>query len=119
MLGQVFRSRWGALIIVMIFAASAAALIGTEGNSGALLNAADGIARQQAEMDEQIRLAGGKPDAEPRHERVMMDFTPEDELVDDAQGIDPTPVEEEPIEPDVIAQDDDVVIVLSDDDTGQ
>ena len=120
MLSQIFRSRWGALIIVMICAAGAAALIGTGENSGMLLDAADRLASQQSELGQPAAAVTDPISVPDTHDpSSLTEFTPDDELVDDTSGIDPTPPEEQPFQPDVVAQSDDMVIVLDDDPTGQ
>lgn len=112
MRGYMFRNRWGALLFVVASALGAAALVGGEDDRGVLLNAAEDLQRQQAAMDAAMGGAAQPPVAIPAND--VVEFTSDEELIDDASGVDPTPLEEGlPLEAELVPRDE-VVIVSRD-----
>ena len=112
MRGYMFRNRWGALFFVAMTALGGAALVGGEDDRGVLLNAAEDLQRQQAAMNAAMGETTAPPVAIPTAEAI--EFTSDEELIDDAAGIDPTPIEEGlPLAAEVVPQDE-VVIVSRD-----
>lgn len=91
-----FRNRWAALALAGLILLAAAALVGSEDGGGLLDRMAD---RQRAEAPPQpaeLREDLPSPELAPP-ERAFSEpvdrgsFTPEAELIDDAQGFDTTP----------------------------
>ncbi len=117
MRGYMFRTKWGALLFAVATAAGAATLIGGEQDRGVLLNAAEDIQQQKAAM-EATMSSGSSPLAIPTSARV--EFTSEEELIDDASGFDPTPVEDgAPLESEVVPHDEVVIVSRDVGDAGQ
>ena len=88
MRGYMFRNRWGALLFVAMTLAGVTTLVGTGKHDGALEQATDQIAAQRARADQ---LKAEAATAEPA-KRVL--FTPDEELIDETLGDDPTPIDE-------------------------
>ena len=114
MRGYMFRNRWFALLFVALTLAGVTTLVGTEEGHGALQDAAGQIAQQRAQA-EQLTSATQEPAAsEVSADDVVM--AAEEDLIDPAQGEDPTPVDEfataNPPDPEEIA--DEVMIVSRD-----
>lgn len=119
MRGYMFRNRWGALLFVGLTLAGVTTLVGTD-EHGAIQQAASQIAQQKAQAD---KLVAGAPEiAEPASGAPVTDvpFAADEDLIDPAMGIDPTPIDEtapiDPNDPDALAQE---VIIVSRDVPGQ
>lgn len=116
MRGYMFRNRLGALLFVGGTAVAAAALIGGEQDEGMLLSAAEEIKQQRAAMAGTM-TADTLPAFEIPTSEVV-EFTPDEALIDEATGYDPTPLEDGvALETEVVPQDE-VVIVSRDDRQG-
>ena len=92
-----FRNRWGALLFVGLTVAGALTLVGTDKDAGALQQATERLAQnqQQAEQfvkDQQRVQETVATQGEPSQPAVMA--ATDEELIDPATGIDPTPVDE-------------------------
>jgi hypothetical protein len=93
MRGYMFRNPWLALLFVGMTLASVAALIGTERDKGTLASAADEVGHQRA---------GSGPDAaaaapaapESAADAPVTVFADEGDLIDSAEGTDPSPADE-------------------------
>ena len=118
-----FRNKLGALGFVVLMMISAATLVGTEEHDGVIVKTTQEIAKQRSDFAEKVdamsspKKVAQAPAAETAS--VEIEFTPDEELVDDAQGFDPTP---EPPQPDVnpepiaagnLAEEGEVVIILN------
>ncbi len=124
MRNYVFGSRWGALFLVLLVAAAAASLIGSNGHEGLLLQAAKGINQSRGSYRDQTKKLA-TPDKRPV---IMIDrnvpdevqssseatFASDAELIDPAEGIDPSPDIDPDKVVDQIAHDDDTAIVIDD-----
>ena len=86
-----FRNRWGAMLFVAVTLAGVTKLVGTEKGDGAIQQATDDIARQRAEAQ---RLTGDASQPVTREPAATVELTPDEELIDPAVGIDPTPIDE-------------------------
>ncbi len=91
MRGYMFRNRWGALLFVGLTLASVTTLVGTEKNDGALQQAADQIAMQEAKARRLTVNPASTASTKPARAIVV---PTDEELIDDALGEDPTPVDE-------------------------
>ncbi len=93
-----FKGRWLALGFVAITLIGAYGLIGREGDSSVLTRMQGDLAGQEQPRDRPIADAESPPPDQPKIADYQPDdsvgFTPEEELMDDAAGFDPTPVEE-------------------------
>lgn len=100
MAGNLFQNPKRALIFVAGTLVSVAVLVGPEGDEGALLTAADEIRREGQRTQYVPEIDSNRPDPiENRRERqTEYAFTPDEELIDDAQGFDPTPDWGEPVD---------------------
>jgi hypothetical protein len=110
-----FRSRWGALVFVVVSAAGAATLVGGEEDEGVLLNAAAELQQQRQQQEDTLEGAVtsvGADAALPSGETV--EFTSDEELIDEAEGFDPTPLEDGAPPPPEVVPKDEVVIVSRD-----
>ncbi|WP_126176768.1 hypothetical protein [Tsuneonella rigui] len=109
-----FRNRWFALLFVALTLAGVTTLVGTEKSHGALQDATDQIAQQKAQAEQ---LTGVTQEVSPSDEsgdNVVM--ATDEELIDPAQGEDPTPIDEFATAnpPDPAEMSNDVVIVSRD-----
>lgn len=105
MKGFVGLNRWGALAFVFVAMIGALALVGTEENSDALLNAAEKFGEQSGEVEEE---PASQPELQPlpsppvaeiiEEEEPLYEFASDEDLVVDPTGIDPTPVISDPAE---------------------
>lgn len=111
--GYMFRSRWGALLFVAMSATGAASLVGGEDEEGVLMTAAEDLERQRVAMERTVAEAATDPSAMPA-EGPELEFTDDEELIDDAAGFDPTPVDEGTVPADELVPHDEVVIVPGD-----
>ena len=113
MRGYMFRNRWGALLFVALTLAGVTKLVGTEKGDGAIPQAADQFSRQKADAEQ---LTGDRSSSLERKSAPPVQLMPDEELIDPAVGIDPTPIDEfaaaNPEEDEEIA--DKVVIVSRD-----
>ena len=113
MRGYMFRNRWFALLFVALTLAGVTTLVGTEKSHGALQDATDQIAQQKAQA-EQLTSATQESSSSDDADNVVM--AADEELIDPAQGEDPTPIDEfaaaNPPDPEDVS--DDVVIVSRD-----
>jgi hypothetical protein len=93
MRSYMFRNRFGAVLFVISTLLGVATLIGSEDQKGALLKASEGVKDQQTAMasiaDQPVT------DSQPVIDDESVEFTPDDELIDDATGFDPSPVDED------------------------
>ena len=112
MRGYMFRSRWGALAFVVLSAVGAASLIGGEEDKGVLLNAAHDIQQQRSAME--ATMAGEEPPPIAVPSGAAAEFTSDEELIEDAAGFDPTPIEDAAAPPAEVVPQDEVVIVSRD-----
>lgn len=102
-----FQNRWGALFFVGLTMVGAAALVGTEEESGTLIEAAEQIEQQRAEFDDQAQAFSAPVEPAPvtaplPEEPEMVEFTSQEDLVIDPSGFDPTPVMQDPAAGEVI-----------------
>lgn len=95
MRGYMFRNPWLALLFVGMTLMSVAALIGTDDDKGTLVSAADTIGHQRDPADPAPRESS-RPTAEPKEQPAptVTTFADEGDLIDSAEGSDPTPVDE-------------------------
>ena len=92
MRGYMFRNRWGALFFVGLTLAGVTTLVGTEKEGGALQEATHQLARQKAQAEE---LAADPASATETGKPLKTVVIPADEeLIDQALGEDPTPIDE-------------------------
>lgn len=114
MRGYMFRNRWFALLFVALTLAGVTTLVGTEKSHGALQDATDQIAQQKAQAEQLTGTAQDAPPSDESADNVVM--AADEELIDPAQGEDPTPIDEfaaaNPPDPEDVS--DDVVIVSRD-----
>src|SRR3990167_8487341 len=106
-----FRNAKGALFFAAVTVLGVVGLIGSEDNEGALLKAASEIERQRAMADGDKEQEQEPP---PTHgfaqeDQAPLEFSTDEELIDSAQGLDPTP----DIEPPLVSAEPDVVLVES------
>ena len=88
MRGYMFRNRWFALLFVAIVLAGVTRLVGTGNGDGAIDFAKQRLAEQKVEAE---RLT---TDSKPTAPEAKMLFTPDEELIDQALGEDPTPIDQ-------------------------
>ncbi len=118
-----FRNKLAALAFVVLTVIGAATLVGTEEHDGVIAKTTQEITKQRADFAEKTAaLSSKKSTPEPvlvEVEPEVVEFTDEEDLIDDALGFDPTP---ETLEPDVdpkpdqagnIAEEGEVVIILN------
>ena len=91
MRGYMFRNRWFALLFVCITLAGVTTLVGTDKKNGTIQQAAGQIAAQRAQAD-QMTTATQETPVEASADDVP--YADDDELIDEASGEDPTPVDE-------------------------
>ena len=98
---SMFQSYKGALIFAGSTLMGVALLVGSEDKEGALVVAASELERQRELADKQNDFApsatpaGNRPsrEREPEQPSESFGFTPDEELIDDTRGFDPTPPE--------------------------
>lgn len=118
-----FQSPKKALLFVGMTMFSVAMLVGPEGDEGALIQAAESLDSSQKEFD--IPPITERETTPARQQRRIAQeeqaWTPDEELIDTAEGFDPTPEIEKPYEPetDLGASDMQVVRVETGDRAGQ
>ena len=117
MRGYMFRNRWFALLFVALTLAGVTTLVGTEKSHGALQDATDQIAQQKAQA-EQLTSATQESSSSDDADNVVM--AADEDLIDPAQGEDPTPIDEfaaaNPPDPEDVSGD---VVIVSRDVPGQ
>ncbi len=96
-----FKNRWGALLFVCLTAFGAANLIGGEDNQGVLLDAADELTQTRDEFgnrkqelsqpDARLVLDAGSAGQSSPDEDFVGGFVSDDDLIDDARGLEPVP----------------------------
>lgn len=101
---QVFANRWIALLFVVMTAAGAASLVGTEDTDGALDRAKAQIESRNSEFEAEAKKLSGKPSTDRSADDDVIEFTSDEELIDtaegeDAGGFDPTPDALEVVDP--------------------
>jgi hypothetical protein len=80
-----FRNRFNALIFVALILFSVPVLVGTEGERGAIETAT-----QQLGAEPQANAATARGPAQAAPEPAPTEFTPDEELIDDTAGLDPS-----------------------------
>jgi hypothetical protein len=113
MRGYMFRNRVGALFFVAASVSSAAMLVGGEGDQGVLLSAAEELAQQKSAMAAAADGLSAEPVVIPTTAASV--FTADEDLIDEATGFDPTPVEDGAPPASEVVPHDEVVIVSRDD----
>ncbi|MEP5936962.1 MAG: hypothetical protein ABJ239_01415 [Erythrobacter sp.] len=96
---SMFQSYKGSLIFAGSTLLGVALLVGSEDREGALVVAASELERQSELVEQQNAFSapeGSSTDRSERRSRQMQPldssaFTPDEELIDDTQGFDPTP----------------------------
>ena len=88
MRGYMFRNRWFALLFVAFVLAGVTRLVGTGNGDGAIDLARKQIADQKVEAE---RLT---TETTPAPTEANVQFTPDEELIDQALGEDPTPIDQ-------------------------
>lgn len=110
MKNYMFQSKGGALVFVGLTLASAVALVGTEGEDGALTSATSQIEEQGEQFRGQAEAAAN-PDPDP--DPIMVDAEEEGEFSSDADLVlDPTGFEPVGMEPSPDANDSEIVEVV-------
>lgn len=96
-----FQSPKKALLFVGVTMFGVAILVGPEGDEGALIQAAEGLdaSAREFEVDPDAQAPSRRPDRQRDRQFEEIAFTPDEELVDTAEGFDPTPELDEPYEP--------------------
>lgn len=91
MRGYMFRNRWFALLFVAITLAGVTKLVGTDKEHGTLQQAAGQIAAQRTQAEQMTAAPQATPADSPADE---VPYADDDELIDQAVGEDPTPVDD-------------------------
>lgn len=104
MRGYMFRNRWLALLFVGLVLAGTTRIVGTGEGDGALAEATQDLAEERTQLEAvSSERESGSPDDE-----VVIEFTPDEELIDPAVGDDPTPAadysEAEAFDPEVVTE---------------
>lgn len=94
-----FQSYKGSLLFAGSTLLGVALLVGSEDREGALVVAASELERQSELVEQQNAFSNSEKPSANRSERrsaqmqpsEMSGFTPDEELIDDTQGFDPTP----------------------------
>ncbi len=107
-----FRNRWFALLFVGLTLAGVTRLIGTQDDGGALDDATKELIAQKQAADAFVQ---DQP-SQATGDDVTVEFTPDEELIDPAEGDDPTPADQTapPIEDPAEVPHDEVIIVSQD-----
>lgn len=113
-----FKNRLAAVGFVVLTTISAASLVGTEEKAGLIEKTAQEIEQQKAEFEAEMgqmqipkNTAPPPSPAEPSIAREPVEFTDDEELIDQTEGFDPTPVDS--FDPAAIAQQEEIVIILN------
>ena len=89
-----FKNRWIALAFVVITMVSVKTLVGSEGENGMISRTQGDLLAQREEMRaamSDLATAPATTQAAPGTSSSMMGFTPDEDLIDDTSGFDPTP----------------------------
>jgi len=88
-----FTNRWAALLFVAATLLSVVTVVGGEDGDGVLGRMTEEVRAQQQFLEGPIEEAGaGQPIIYPNRSTARNEnFTPDDELVNEAEGFDPTP----------------------------
>lgn len=99
MRGYMFKSSKGAILFVVVTIFGAAMLIGSENNEGALIKAAADIEKQREMINAERSFARSEnaPVGFASGNTQPLEFTPDEDLIDDATGFDPTPEPQLPL----------------------
>ena len=122
-----FRNKLGALAFVVLTMISAATLVGTENHDGVIVKTTAELTQQLDDFAEKVDAMSSTKTtsrraviaAQNRAEPESVEFTPDDDLIDSAQGFDPTPEVAAPdVNPDPalaakVAEEGEVVIILN------
>lgn len=104
MRGYMFRNRWLALLFVGLVLAGTTRIVGTGEGDGALAEATQDLAQQRKRVE--ALSSGTRPEA--AEDEVVIEFTPDEDLIDDAVGDDPSPIDdfsaEAPLDPEVVTE---------------
>ena len=92
---SLFRNKWAALAFVVLVLAGVQYFVGREGEDGTLAQATDELADQSGEPGEAVSDAGSPPDMGGFYDGTDVEFMSDEELIDTAEGFDPTPYEDE------------------------
>ena len=94
-----FKSSKGALLFLVVTMLGVLTLVGTEDNEGALLKAAADIEKQRNLMnaDQSAEFGDLAPEGFAASRQGALEFTSDEDLIDDASGFDPTPEIEPPL----------------------
>ncbi|OCC24267.1 hypothetical protein MB02_06580 [Croceicoccus estronivorus] len=84
-----------ALAFVAVTAISAVLFVGTEEDGGALTQATQQVHGQKQDFQRKIDSVNNGPEVYPEPE--TSEFMPDEELLDDASGFDPSPRDEAPM----------------------
>lgn len=117
-----FKNRLAAVGFVVLTTISAASLVGTEDNAGLIEKTAQELEQQKAEFNAEMEAMNASapsaiaPAATPSSasqptNQGPVEFTPDEDLIDQTEGFDPTPVDS--FDPAAIAQQEEVVIILN------
>ena len=102
-----FRNKWVAIAFVILTLVSVQALVGHEGDDSVISRTQSQVIQQRQRMQDQADSLATDPASVPPPE-VIRDRPPvadetgwvdDDELIDDAEGFDPTPDVEQPDDP--------------------
>lgn len=91
--GVLFRYKWVMLAFLVLVLAGVQYLVGSEGREGALARVQD----EAGEPPGGARLPDGTgqpPGMDGLHNEMDMDVMPDEDLIDSAEGFDPTPPDE-------------------------
>ncbi|GAA4641846.1 hypothetical protein GCM10023115_02200 [Pontixanthobacter gangjinensis] len=107
-----FRNRLAALGFVLLMIISAISLVGTEDQEGVITKTANEIEAQKAEFESAVEAVGPPKtlNGQGSEEETPIEFLDDEELIDSAEGFDPTPDDE--FNPESLAEQEEVVIVL-------
>nr|WP_137676843.1 hypothetical protein [Parerythrobacter lutipelagi] len=89
MRGYMFKNRIGALVFVGLAMIGAANLVGTEEQDGAIQRAAAELQDQRDAFEREIQAAAPAETKRAKPREVIEVAASEEDLIDDAQGIDP------------------------------
>ena len=104
-----FRNKWAAIAFVVLTLVSVQMLVGSEGEKSVISRTQDQLLDQRQHMQQTMDDLGNGPplaeldagpDAGPgtNAEGTDVGLADDKELIDDAAGLDPSPVEEQPAE---------------------
>ncbi|MFZ1742539.1 MAG: hypothetical protein WAT93_06770 [Pontixanthobacter sp.] len=114
MYSLLFRNRLAALGLALLIIIGAVSLVGTENNSGVVTQTAQKFQAQKAAPEKTAQALNQPapsqaiPNTKPAD--ATIEFLADEELIDAAEGFDPTPME--PGEPKAASEHEEVVIIL-------